>query len=239
MVILIFRKFCFQPRSPGGLFLRNYICFIRSSCGLPHRVSQTSSHSTGTSISPETHTRTHGQARTVKYRGRCPTRRRTNRQPLGEQGTSTSANCVPAKRGRTCCRREVRHQLTAAATGALLLVAGMTCSPQGKHEPLRMRLRIGLRPVVAVVTKDTRTKRAATATAAVILMLTGRRRSSYPGPHASCSPRVLWLKSTGTMRQGKDARQRSVTLRMNMMAIRYAVFLCVGLRLGHTTHTGR
>ena len=139
MVILIFRKFCFQPRSPGGLFLRNYICFIRSSCGLPHRVSQTSSHSTGTSISPETHTRTHGQARTVKYRGRCPTRRRTNRQPLGEQGTSTSANCVPAKRGRACCRREVRHQLTAAATGALLLVAGMTCSPQGKHEPLRMR----------------------------------------------------------------------------------------------------
>ena len=66
MVILIFRKFCFQPRSPGGLFLRNYICFIRSSCGLPHRVSQTSSHSTGTSISPETHTRTHGQARTVR-----------------------------------------------------------------------------------------------------------------------------------------------------------------------------
>ena len=80
MVILIFRKFCFQPRSPGGLFLRNYICFIRSSCGVPHRVSQTSSHSTGTSISPETHTRTHGQARTaVACRGRCPTRRRTNR----------------------------------------------------------------------------------------------------------------------------------------------------------------
>ena len=174
MVILIFRKFCFQPRSPGGLFLRNYICFIRSSCGLPHRVSQTSSHSTGTSISPETHTRTHGQARTVKYRGRCPTRRRTNRQPLGEQGTSTSANCVPAKRGRACCRREVRHQLTAAATGALLLVAGMTCSPQGKHEPLRIRLRIRLRPVVAVVTKETRTKRAATATAAAMLLLRGR-----------------------------------------------------------------
>ena len=71
MVILKFRKFCFQPRSPGGLFLRNYICFIRSSCGLPHRVSQTSSHSTGTSISPETHTRTHGQARTVACRGSC------------------------------------------------------------------------------------------------------------------------------------------------------------------------
>ena len=56
------------------------VCFIRSSCGVPHRVSQTSSHSTGTSsISPETHTRTHGQARTVACRGRCPTRRRTNR----------------------------------------------------------------------------------------------------------------------------------------------------------------
>ena len=36
----------------------------------------------------------------------------------------------------------------------------MTCSPQGKHEPLRIRLRIRLRPVVAVVTKETRTKRA-------------------------------------------------------------------------------
>ena len=32
-----------------------------------------------TSISPETHTRTHGQARTEACRGRCPTRRRTNR----------------------------------------------------------------------------------------------------------------------------------------------------------------
>ena len=104
-------------------------------------------------------------------------RKMSNRSPLGEQETSTSAttsaNCVPANRERACCRREVRQQLTtAAATGAQL--AGMTCSPQGKHEPLRIRLRIRLRPVVAVVTKETRTKRAATATGAAMLLLRGR-----------------------------------------------------------------
>ena len=46
-------------RDRGDFFLEiRVICFIRSSCGVPHRVSQTSSHSTGTSISPETHENT-------------------------------------------------------------------------------------------------------------------------------------------------------------------------------------
>ena len=80
MVILIFRKICFQPRSPGGLF-----CFIfwLSVLFEVHAVCSTECStypvSTGTSISSETHTRTQGQARTVACRGRCPTRRRTNR----------------------------------------------------------------------------------------------------------------------------------------------------------------
>ena len=60
------------------------------------------------------------------------------------------------------------------------------------------------------------------------------------------SPATRKLLSPSTLAQvdrnyapGQKKTQRSVTLRMNMMAIRYAVFLCVGLLVGHTTHTGR
>ena len=79
MVILIFRKICFQPRSPGGLFLFYFLVVLFEVHAVCSTECSTYPVSTGTSISPETQTRTHGQARTVACRGRCPTRRRTNR----------------------------------------------------------------------------------------------------------------------------------------------------------------
>ena len=80
MVILIFRKICFQPRSPGGLFF-----FLFSGCLFYSKFMRCAPpsvpHIQSALVPPSLprHTRTHGQARTVSCRGRCPTRRRTNR----------------------------------------------------------------------------------------------------------------------------------------------------------------
>ena len=59
MVILIFRKICFQPRSPGGLFFYFLVvCFIRSSCGVLHRVFHISSQHWYLHLSRDTHENT-------------------------------------------------------------------------------------------------------------------------------------------------------------------------------------
>ena len=134
MVILIYRKICFQPRSLGGLFFLFSGCLFYSKfmrCAPP-----SVPHIQSALVPPSLprHTREHTAST------HSSVLRKMSNPPADQQiaprgtRTSTSANCEPAKRERACCRREVRQQLTTAATGAQL--AGMTCSPQGKHEPM-------------------------------------------------------------------------------------------------------
>ena len=125
MVILISRKFCFQPRSPGGLLLRNsgYLFYSKFMQCAPPSVPNIQSQHWYLHLSRDIHENTRASTHS------SVPRKMSNPPPdqqIAPRGTRNQylGQLRAGERERACRRREVRQQLTAAATGAQL--AGMT-----------------------------------------------------------------------------------------------------------------